>query len=58
MAGAGVCIELHPVTVERLWEVIEQLGFDRGEVRRHLVENAPFDAPIEIKDAATDWVSG
>lgn len=33
------------VTVERLWEVIEQLGFDRGEVRRHLVENAPSDAP-------------
>lgn len=33
------------VTVERLWEVIEQLGFDRGEVRRHLIENAPSDAP-------------
>lgn len=33
------------VTVERLWEVIEQLGFDRGEVRRHLLENAPTDAP-------------
>ena len=33
------------VTAERLWEVIEQLGFDRGEVRRHLVENAPSDAP-------------
>lgn len=28
------------VTVERLWEVIEQLGFDKGEVRRHLDENA------------------
>ena len=33
------------ITVERLWEVIEQLGFDRGEVRRHLIENAPSDAP-------------
>ena len=33
------------VTVERLWEVIEQLGFDKGEVRRHLVENAPAHAP-------------
>ena len=33
------------ITAERLWEVIEQLGFDRGEVRRHLVENAPSDAP-------------
>ena len=27
------------VTVERLWEVIESLGFDKGEVRRHLDEN-------------------
>jgi repressor LexA len=33
------------VTVERLWEVIEALGFDKGEVRRHLEENAPTDAP-------------
>lgn len=33
------------VTVERLWEVIEALGFDKGEVRRHLDENAPFRAP-------------
>lgn len=33
------------VTVERLWEVIEALGFDKGEVRRHLEENAPADAP-------------
>jgi hypothetical protein len=33
------------ITVERLWEVIEQLGFDRGEVRRYLIENAPSDAP-------------
>ncbi|TYZ12724.1 LexA family transcriptional regulator [Hymenobacter lutimineralis] len=33
------------VTVERLWEVIEALGFDRGEVRRHLEENAPDSAP-------------
>ncbi|MBR7951616.1 LexA family transcriptional regulator [Microvirga sp. STR05] len=36
------------VTVERLWEVIEHLGFDRGEVRRHLEENAPSDAPPRI----------
>ena len=33
------------VTVERLWEVIEVLGFDKGEVRRHLEEVAPPDAP-------------
>ena len=33
------------LTVERLWEVIEQLGFDRSEVRRRLMENAPSDAP-------------
>ncbi len=33
------------VTVERLWEVIDLLGGDRGEVRRHLEENAPADAP-------------
>ena len=33
------------VTVERLWEVIEQLGFDRGEVRRHLAENGSTSAP-------------
>lgn len=33
------------VTIERLWEVIEALGFDKGEVRRHLEENAPADAP-------------
>ena len=33
------------ITVERLWEVIEHLGFDRGEVRRHLEENAPNAAP-------------
>jgi len=33
------------ITMERLWEVIETLGFDRGEVRRHLEENAPSDAP-------------
>lgn len=31
------------ITVERLWEVIEQLGFDKGEVRRHL-ENIPADS--------------
>lgn len=33
------------VTIERLWEVIEELGFDRGTVRRHLEEGAPSDAP-------------
>jgi phage repressor protein C with HTH and peptisase S24 domain len=33
------------VTVERLWEVIDMLGGDLGEVRRHLEENAPSDAP-------------
>jgi signal peptidase I len=33
------------VTVERLWEVIDLLGGDRVEVRRHLEENAPTDAP-------------
>ena len=33
------------LTVERLWEVIEQLGFDRSEVRRRLMEKAPSDAP-------------
>jgi repressor LexA len=33
------------VTVERLWEVIEALGFDKGEVRRHLEENASTDTP-------------
>jgi len=32
------------VTVERLWEVIEVLGFDKGEVRRHLEENASAEA--------------
>ena len=29
------------VTMERLWEVIELLGHDRGEVRRYLAEDAP-----------------
>lgn len=33
------------VTAERLWEVIEALGYDKGEVRRHLAEDAPADAP-------------
>jgi phage repressor protein C with HTH and peptisase S24 domain len=33
------------VTVERLWEVIEALGFDKGEVRRHLEENPSADGP-------------
>lgn len=33
------------VTVERLWEVIEALGFDKGEVRRHLEENPATDSP-------------
>jgi repressor LexA len=32
------------VTAERLWEVIEALGFDKGEVRRHLDENATTHA--------------
>ncbi|RTQ52326.1 helix-turn-helix domain-containing protein [Hymenobacter gummosus] len=36
------------ITTERLWEVIEQLGFDRGEVKRHLDENAPSNAPQRI----------
>lgn len=34
------------ITIERLWEVIDQLGLDRGEVRRHLAEDAPADAPL------------
>ncbi|WP_240635432.1 S24 family peptidase [Hymenobacter rigui] len=34
------------VTVERLWEVIEQLGFDRSTVRRHLDEGATSDATL------------
>jgi phage repressor protein C with HTH and peptisase S24 domain len=33
------------VTVERLWEVIEALGFDKGEVRRHLEEHSSTDGP-------------
>jgi repressor LexA len=33
------------ITVERLWEVIEALGFDKGEVRRHLEENTSTDNP-------------
>jgi len=33
------------VTIERLWEVIDTVGLDRGEVRRHLEENAPSHAP-------------
>jgi phage repressor protein C with HTH and peptisase S24 domain len=33
------------VTAERLWEVIDALGLDRGAVRAHLEENAPTDAP-------------
>jgi repressor LexA len=33
------------ITVERLWEVIEALGFDKGEVRRHLEENPSTDSP-------------
>lgn len=32
------------VTAERLWEVIELLGFDKGEVRRHISENGPLSA--------------
>jgi len=34
------------ITTERLWEVIEALGFDRGEVRRHLDEGATSDATL------------
>ena len=34
------------VTAERLWEVIDVLGLDRGEVRRHLDESAPSSAPV------------
>ncbi|SHM12169.1 Phage repressor protein C, contains Cro/C1-type HTH and peptisase s24 domains [Hymenobacter psychrotolerans DSM 18569] len=34
------------VTIERLWEVIEELGFDRGTVRRHLDEGATSDATL------------
>ncbi len=33
------------VTTERLWEVFDLLGLDRGEVRRHLDEGAPNTAP-------------
>ncbi|WP_240734953.1 S24 family peptidase [Hymenobacter sp. UV11] len=33
------------ITAERLWEVFETLGLDKGEIRRHLEENAPPDAP-------------
>jgi phage repressor protein C with HTH and peptisase S24 domain len=33
------------VTAERLWEVIDALGLDRGEVRRHLDENGSISAP-------------
>lgn len=33
------------VTIERLWEVIEALGFDKATVRLHLEENAPNSAP-------------
>lgn len=34
------------ITVERLWEVIEQLGFDKMEVRRHLGENGSNSVPV------------
>lgn len=34
------------VTVERLWEVIETLGFDKGTVRRHLEDGATPDATL------------
>ena len=33
------------ITSERLWDVIEQLGHDRGEVRRYLTETGPDSAP-------------
>lgn len=34
------------ISIERLWEVIDQLGLDRGEVRRHLAEDATADATL------------
>ncbi|NVO29722.1 helix-turn-helix transcriptional regulator [Hymenobacter lapidiphilus] len=34
------------LTTERLWEVIEVLGLDRNEVRRHLDEDATSDATL------------
>ena len=34
------------ITIERLWEVIKTLGFDKGEVRRHIEESAPNSAPM------------
>lgn len=34
------------ISMERLWEVIDQLGLDRGEVRRHLAEDATADATL------------
>jgi len=44
------------VTAERLWEVIEQVGFDRGEVRRHLMEKTPhLTPPLEIGKLPTSW---
>jgi phage repressor protein C with HTH and peptisase S24 domain len=36
------------ITSERLWEVIELLGHDRGEVRRYLMETSPTDAPNDL----------
>ncbi|WP_226163730.1 S24 family peptidase [Hymenobacter terricola] len=33
------------VTAERLWQVFDLLGLDRGEVRRHLEENGPNSVP-------------
>lgn len=33
------------ITAERLWEVIELLGHDRGEVKRYLMESTPNSAP-------------
>ena len=34
------------LTTERLWEVIEVLGLDRNEVKRHLDEDATSDATL------------
>lgn len=34
------------VTAERLWDVIEALGYDKNEVRRHLDEDATPDATL------------
>lgn len=45
------------ITAERLWEIIELLGHDRGEVRRYLLENAPSNAPNDPNSANNRRVS-